>query len=85
MKLIECMTEPELHELMKRLAEGVEREAAGFGLEEKPLFVLLLFNDARIAQYVCNCERATMIEALREAATRIEAGQDCPQAPGEFL
>jgi hypothetical protein len=75
MKRLEDMTEPELAAVMRFLAE-VLVEAAAAAKIETPRFCLLLFNDPRVAQYVGNCERATMIEALREAADRLERHED---------
>jgi hypothetical protein len=43
---------------------------------EKPQFCLLLFNDPKIAQYVCNCRREDVILAMRECAERLENKQD---------
>lgn len=47
-------------------------------------FCLLIFHFGGPGQadYVCNCDRADMIKALREAADRLEAGQDIPSTIG---
>lgn len=79
-KLMEDMTETEveLRELMIRCAKGIER-ATHDTVEGKPLFVLVLFNDPKIAQYISNCERPSMIEAMRETADRLERREDVPR------
>lgn len=69
------MDEVELGSLMTLLAKSLERAAAKF-LDEKPLFVLVLFNDPEIAQYVSNCDRSTTIAAMRETADRLERRDD---------
>jgi hypothetical protein len=75
MKLLEDMNEVELQHVMTTLARGVVSTAADLGVE-KPLFVLLLFNDPKIGQYVANCERFDVVKALRETADRLEKRQD---------
>ena len=72
------MTEPELRVLMSDLARVVVLACDVKGVE-RPHFALLVFNDPRIAQYVCNCERADVIKAMRECADRLEANQDLPR------
>jgi hypothetical protein len=78
MKKLEDMTEPELRDLMNHLARGVVSKAEDAGCE-KPQFVLVLFNDPKVAQYVANCSRQSMIEAMRETANRLENKQDIPR------
>ena len=78
MKKLEFMTEPELRELMTAMANQIKATAAVMECEN-PLFVLLLFNDPEIGQYIANCERSDVIKALREAADRLEAKQDVPR------
>ena len=75
MKRLEDMTEPELRELCNTAGYAVEQACAVLGVE-KPLFTLLLFNDPALAQYVSNCERQSMIEALRETADRLGRRED---------
>lgn len=77
-KRIEDMTEPELARLMKDMAKAVEKAAADLGVE-KPHFALVVFNDPKVGQYVANCERASIIEALRETAARLERKEDVPR------
>ena len=72
---LEDMTEPELKTLMNACGKALMAEAVKHGVG-KPLFALLLFNDPKVAQYIGNCERKTMIEALREAADRLESRED---------
>ncbi len=78
MKLLKDMTEPELRDVMNCLATMVVRTAEHIGVE-KPQFVLVLFNDPALGQYVANCERESMIEAMRECAARLEHGEDIPR------
>jgi hypothetical protein len=77
-KTLRDLTEPELAQLCRECARAIERTAREQGVE-KPLFVLLLFNDPEIAQYIANCERADVIQALREAADRLQRKQDLPR------
>lgn len=72
------MTEPQLRDLMDGVGSSIEYAAKGRGIA-KPLFVALLFNDPAVAQYVSNCNRADMVKALREAADRVERGEDLPR------
>jgi hypothetical protein len=74
-KRLEDMTEPELRELCNLAGAAIEYAADYLGVE-RPHFCLLLFNDPKIAQYVANCERAGIIEAMRETADRLERKQD---------
>lgn len=75
MKKLETMTEPELRDFCNKAAISVECAAELCGVE-KPSFVLVLFNDPKIAQYVSNCERKSIIEAMRETADRLERNED---------
>ncbi len=75
---MEDMTEPELRDLMTSLAQQIEMIGRQ-RLDKKPLFALVVFNDPKVGQYICNCERETMIEALRETAERLEKRQDVPR------
>lgn len=77
-KKLEDMTEPELKRLMNAMAGAVERAARSLNVEY-PHFALVVFNDPRIAQYISNCTRDTMIEAMRETADRLERRQDVPR------
>ena len=74
-RTLETMTEPELRELCNALAKQIEAVCAVLEVE-RPHFALLLFNDPKIAQYVCNCQRADVIKAMRETAERLEKKQD---------
>lgn len=75
MKRLEDMTEPELRHVCNTIARGIEETAQQLGME-RPLFALVLFNDPKVGQYVCNCERATMIEALKETVARLARRED---------
>jgi hypothetical protein len=78
MKQLTDMTEPELRELMNLMAAGVTA-AAELSNVEKPYFTLLVWNDPHVGQYICNCERADVIKALRETADRLERRMDIPR------
>ena len=39
-------------------------------------FVVLFFDDDQVGQYVCNCERPSMIKVMCETADRLEARED---------
>jgi hypothetical protein len=69
------MTEPELRELLQMMGYMITRCAKEVNVE-KPHFVLLLFNDPQVSQYVSNCTRESTIQALREAADRLEKQED---------
>lgn len=76
---LEYMTEPELAELMRGLADAVVMTGETIFDVGKPHFVLLIFNDPKFAQYISNCQRPEMIRALRETADRLERKQDFPR------
>jgi hypothetical protein len=75
------MTEPELGSLMRQCGRAIITTAEGLAVE-KPLFVLLLFNDPDVAQYIANCQRSDVIKALRETADRLETNQDVVRNEG---
>lgn len=78
MKRLENMTEPELRDLLNAMGRKLEAVASNHGVE-KPLFALVLFNDPKVGQYICNCNRSDTIKALRETADRLESRQDVPR------
>jgi len=78
MKRLEDMDEPELRDLCTKLALGLEYLCEKLGVE-KPHFALLLFNDPKIAQYVCNCQRSDVIKAMRACADRLAKKEDVPR------
>ncbi len=78
MKKLADLTEPELQNLMRCLAISIDIVTAELGVE-KAHFALLLFNDPKVAQYVCNCVRSDMVAAFREAADRLENREDVPR------
>lgn len=75
MKRLMDLTEPELAALMTAMARAIEGAAKFHGVE-KPLFILHVFNDPEIAQYIANCERGSAIQAMRECADRMERAED---------
>lgn len=80
MILLRDMTEPELRELLNLMCARISTTATSRGIE-KPQFALLLFNDPEITQYVCNCERADVIKAMRETADRLERNESLEREP----
>lgn len=77
MKTLKDMTEPELADVMTRAARAVERELPpGAGPRGRSMFVLVVFDDPEVAQYISTCQRETTIEAMRETADRLERRQD---------
>ena len=75
MKLDE-MTEPQLTRLMNVCATVVREAIHQETGNSKPMFVILVFDDPKVAQYVSTCNRSTIVEALREAANRLEKRED---------
>lgn len=75
MRKLQNLNEVELRTVCHELARTIESYFTGVSLE-KPMFVTLLFNDPKIAQYVCNCRRQDVIKAMRECATRLERNED---------
>lgn len=75
MKQLKNMTEVELRDLMDAVCWAIQETVWGQDVE-KPHFVVVLFNDPRVAQYAANCQRSDIIKALRETADRLEAQQD---------
>jgi hypothetical protein len=78
MKTLETMTEPELRKFMNTVCRSIVGAAELEGVEP-PLFVVVLFNDPKVAQYGSNCQREGIIEAMRETADRLEKKQDVPR------
>jgi hypothetical protein len=76
MKQLEDMTEPELRALTNAVLNAVKQR-----LPKDTGFLVLFWphGDYKISQYGSNCERPGMIEALREAADRLEKRQDVPR------
>ena len=79
-KRLEEMTEPELSQLMSTMARMLDGHLRKFvKADTRPQFVLVVFDDPKVAQYVSSCERASMIEAMRETADRLERNEDVPR------
>jgi hypothetical protein len=80
MRALRDMTEPELKTYMRMLAEATESiMPAGPSASGRSLFVILVFDDPGLAQYVSNCDRENMVQALRECADRLESREDIPR------
>lgn len=69
------LTDAELKQLMIDMARAVESAVHSRNVV-KPHFALLVFNHPTEAQYIGNCERASMIQAMKEAAARLERNED---------
>jgi hypothetical protein len=78
MKKLEFMTEPELRHLMNAVGTSIELAAEYCGVERLN-FVVVLFNDPKVAQYAANCQREDIVKAMRETADRLESRQDVPR------
>ncbi len=80
MKRLEDMTEGELSEVMIRAARAVEVALPpGSGPSGRSMFVLLVFDDPAVGQYISSCQRSDMIKAMRETANRLERKEDVPR------
>jgi len=74
------MTEPQLELVMKNLACRTEAALPpGPSPNGKMLFTLLVFDEPQGGQYIGNCDRASIIQALRNTADRLEVRQDVPR------
>ena len=75
-KLLE-MTDPEIRQYMNMLAAATESiMPAADNARGRALFVVLVFDDPGMAHYASNCDRGTMVQALRECADRLEGRED---------
>lgn len=80
MKSLSDMDEPELRDYFGMLAAAVEAILpSGPSRQGRALFCLLVFDDPGVAQYVSNCDRSTIVQALRECADRLESREDFPR------
>jgi hypothetical protein len=68
------MTEPELKQYMQLLGE-----ATSAVVPAGTLFVLLVFDEPGLVQYVSSADRSDIIKAMRECADRLEAREDVPR------
>jgi hypothetical protein len=79
-KSMRDMTEPELRKYFRMLGEATESVMPpGPGRNGRALFVLIVFDDPKLGQYVSNCDRTNMVQALRETADRLESRSDIPR------
>lgn len=74
-KLLRDMNEPEMRHYFNLLARATESVLP----EDARKFVLLVFDDPGLCQYVGNVERADVIKAMRETANRLESNEDIPR------
>ena len=65
--------------LLREIATDIDKKL-GNEIERIHGFILLTFefNKPGISNYISNADRESMVEALREAASRIEKNQDMP-------
>lgn len=65
------------HNIMKDLGDKITSTMPGYG------FALLVFNlnEPGLANYISNAQRASMSEALRECANRLEAKENYEHKP----
>jgi len=67
------LTEPQLRQAFNAMAALLnDLMPAGPARDGAAMFVLLVFDDPGLTQFVSNCDRHNMIRALREAADRLE-------------
>ncbi len=66
---IKNLTEPETAAIMRRCADAVKREIRAAG--GRGDFVLLMFDDPGIANYIASVQRPDAIKAMRECAYRM--------------
>lgn len=82
-KLFENMTEQELSTVLSECAKAVTSVLRSYvalppGVTRHQ-FVLVAFDDPKVAQYASSCTRESMIEVMRETADRLERKQDVPR------
>jgi hypothetical protein len=75
MQRLQDLDERELKHLMTTVCYGIERAAGACGVE-RPMYVVVLFNDPKVGRYASNCQRSDIITAMRETADRLEKGED---------
>lgn len=73
-RLLKDMTEPELKQYMNLLAQATESV-----LPEGSVFILVVFDEPALAQYISNGTRAQMIEAIQATADRLRSREDIPR------
>lgn len=65
MKKLCDMSEPELKELLNQCAYSISERTGS-------LYMLVIFDEPNLAQYISNANRHSCIEAMRETADRLE-------------
>lgn len=70
---MEDLTEPELRALMNELATTLQRMIRN-RVSGVPKFVLLVFNDPKLTQYVSSCQFEDVVKALQETVGRFTSG-----------
>lgn len=77
MKHIDSMTEPQMREYLSMLGAATESIMPGGPSKNgRALFAILVFSEPGMAHHTSNCDRGTMLQALREAADRLERLED---------
>ena len=78
-KLVRDMTEPELTDFCKHVGRQVEAILPPANDQGDKTMFALLFWDSKgpgVGQYLSNCERKSMIDALFEVAHRLKTNED---------
>ena len=82
-KEVRDMTEPEIRDMMRAVAVAVDerlREATGKVGMPGPKFVVIVFDDPKVAQFISSCNREDVVRAMIETAARLSTGEgvvDC--------
>jgi hypothetical protein len=74
-RLLRDMNEPEMRHYFNLVGQTIESILP----EDARKFMLVVFDDPGLSQYVGNCERPDIIKAMRETADRLEAKEDIPR------
>ena len=68
----------ETEEILKSEGKRISKKFPGMGF----LLIMFEFSSPGVANYISNGRREDMVEALREAANRLEKSQDIPVIEG---
>lgn len=80
MSKLENMTEPQLKKLMLDCAHALDFVIQKqHRIDGRPQWVLVVFNDPKVGQYISSCERESMIKAMKETVWRLENKEDIPR------
>lgn len=79
-RLLEDMNEMELSALMNEIGAAITTVGHYHGVG-RLLFTLIVFNDPKVGQYLCNVDRKGAITAMRETADRLENKDTVERTP----